>query len=173
MPYSRGVPDHAVIGSREPVVRSLLADELRELGVTSGDVVMVHTSMSQLGWVVGGTETVIRALLEVVGPVGTVMAYAGWEDNPWHLPEWPESWQRAYRSELPAFDPDISEARHAHGRLPERLRTWPGAYRSDDPEQNMVAVGAKAAWLTEHHPPPDPLGPDTPLPRLVEANGTC
>ncbi len=51
---------------------------------------MVHARISSLGWVVGGSETVVRALLEAIGPQGTLMAYAGWEDDPWHLAEWPE-----------------------------------------------------------------------------------
>ena len=37
-----------------PVIsRSRLASELRSLGVARGDVVMVHTSMRKLGWVIG------------------------------------------------------------------------------------------------------------------------
>ena len=42
---------------------------------------MVHTRMSALGWVVGGSETVVRALLEALGPDGTLMAYASWEEH--------------------------------------------------------------------------------------------
>ncbi|HYT79017.1 MAG TPA: AAC(3) family N-acetyltransferase [Actinomycetota bacterium] len=45
----------------------------------------------------GGSETVVRALLDAIAPQRTLMAYAGWEDDPWHLAEWPDSWQQAYR----------------------------------------------------------------------------
>lgn len=51
------------------------------------------------------------------------MACAGWEDDPWHLAEWPPAWQQAYRAGLPPFDPQLSEADHQMGRLPERIRT--------------------------------------------------
>ena len=56
----------------EFVTQSRLVSDLRELGVADGRVVMVHTRMSALGWVIGGTRTVIEALLEVVGSGGTL-----------------------------------------------------------------------------------------------------
>jgi aminoglycoside 3-N-acetyltransferase len=163
---ARRPPHHGL-----PVTRSRLVSDLRALGVREGAVLMVHTRMSAIGWVVGGTETVVRALLETVGPTGTVMAYAGWEDNPYDLESWPDEWRRAYLEELPAFDPEISESAHEHGRVPERIRTWPGARRSAHPEAGIVAVGARAEWITHRHPSDDGYGAGSPLARLVEARG--
>lgn len=165
------MPDEEIIHSNVPVTRSQLVEELASLGVRRGGVLMVHTSMSALGWVVGGAETVVRALLDRLGPDGTLMAYASWEENPFHLKEWPEAWQRAYREHLPPFDPLVSEARYDHGRVPERIRTWPGAQRSSHPEANVVAVGARSGWVTAEHPSDDAFGPETPFARLVEAQG--
>lgn len=154
-----------------PITRSRLVADLRKIGVREGGVLMVHTRMSAIGWVVGGSETIVRALLDRLGPAGTLMAYAGWEDNPYDLHAWPEVWQRSYLEELPAFDPELSEAVHEHGRVPERIRTWPGARRSSHPEASIVAVGAKAGWITDHHRRDDGYGEDSPLARLVEARG--
>ena len=50
-----------------------LVDDLVELGVRPGAVVMVHSSLRQIGWTVGGPVTVIRALLEVLGSEGTLV----------------------------------------------------------------------------------------------------
>jgi aminoglycoside 3-N-acetyltransferase len=69
------------------------------------------------------------------------------------------------------FDVATSEAVREHGRIPERLRTWPGAERSTHPEASVVAVGARAAWLTEAHPGDHAYGRGTPFARLVEADG--
>lgn len=124
---------------------------------------MVHTRMSAVGWVVGGAETVVRALLDQLGSDGTLVAFASWEENPFHLKEWPSEWQRAYREHLPPFDPGVSEARYDHGRLPERIRTWPGARRSPHPEANVVAIGAQAEWVTSEHRADDAFGPGTPF----------
>lgn len=132
---------------------------------------MVHTRMSAIGWVVGGSQTVVEALLEILGPGGTLMAYAGWEDDPWHLAEWPQAWQHAYQDGLPPFDPELSEADHEMGRIPERIRTWPGAKASSGHVMRMVALGAQAGWLTRDQPWDHPLGPGSPLAKLVEAGG--
>jgi aminoglycoside 3-N-acetyltransferase len=154
-----------------PVTRSEIARGLRDLGVREGGVVMVHTSMSALGWVVGGEDTVVLALLDVLGRRGTLAAYAGWDENPYHLAAWPEEWRRAYEAELPPYDPAISVADHEVGRVPERIRTWPGAVRGEHPEANLVAVGPRGAWLVSPHPFDEAYGEGTPLARLVEAEG--
>ena len=59
------------------VARSRLARDLEKLGLEPGGVAMVHCRMSALGHVVGGAESVVRALLDAVGPEGTLMAYTG------------------------------------------------------------------------------------------------
>ena len=132
---------------------------------------MVHTRMSEIGWVVGGAEAIVTALLDVLGAHGTLMAYAGWNENPSHLDAWPEMWQRAYLEELLPFDPSVAEADRDVGRVPERIRTWPSAKRSSHPEANVVAIGARAEWIVDPHPWDFPYGPGSPLGRLVESNG--
>ena len=64
--------------------RSALVAGLRALGVREGSVLMVHARMSALGWVVGGSGTVVSALLEALGPEGTLVAYASWEEHVYH-----------------------------------------------------------------------------------------
>ena len=53
---------------KEDIVRGL-----GELGLRPGDVVLVHSSLSSFGYVEGGADAVIDALLDAVGPEGTVM----------------------------------------------------------------------------------------------------
>jgi aminoglycoside 3-N-acetyltransferase len=165
------MPSDEIVGRVRPVRRSELVRDLRRLGVAEGGVLMVHTRLSALGWVIGGSETVVRAVLDVLGPEGTLMAYAGWEDDPWHLSAWPEEWQRAYQEELPPFDPEVSEADHEFGRLPERIRTWPGARASSAHVMRVVAVGARAEWIAADQSWDYPQGPGSPLAKLVEAKG--
>jgi aminoglycoside 3-N-acetyltransferase len=153
------------------VTRSTLAHDLRALGLQPGGVVMVHTRMSALGWVVGGSETVVRAVLEVLGPEGTLAAYASWDDHVYHAGDWPAEHRDAYLAEPPAFDVATGEAARDHGRIPERVRTWPDARRSAHPEASVVAVGARAEWLTAEHPDDDGYGERSPFARFVEADG--
>ena len=166
------MPDEAVMKRGvAPVGRPRLAAELRTLGVRPGGVLMVHARISALGWVVGGTGAVVLALLDALGSEGALMAYAGWEDDPYDMAGWPEDWRAAYETDLPPFDLRTAEAVHANGRLAERIRTWPGAVRSRQPEASIVAVGRRAAWIVADHPMDDAYGAGSPLAKLVEASG--
>ena len=54
-----------------------LAADFIQLGLRPGAIVMVHSSLGQIGWTEGGPVTAIEALLEVLGPDGTlVMPYS-------------------------------------------------------------------------------------------------
>ena len=46
---------------------------LRNVGVKRGQAIMVHTSLSSLGYVCGGAQTIIEALLHSVGQEGTII----------------------------------------------------------------------------------------------------
>lgn len=46
---------------------------LRRLGLAAGDAVEVHSSLRSLGYVEGGAETLIEALMAVVGPDGALV----------------------------------------------------------------------------------------------------
>ena len=148
-----------------------LAHDLRALGVRPGGVLLVHTRMSALGWVIGGSETVVRALLDVLGPTGTLAAYASWQEHAYHAEDWPAEHRDAYVATPPAFDAATGEVDRDYGRIPERVRTWPGALRSAHPEASVAAIGARAAWLTGEHPDDDGYGARSPFARLVEGDG--
>lgn len=46
---------------------------LRQLGLGSGDIVMLHSALSSFGHVEGGAETVVKAFLSVLGERGTLV----------------------------------------------------------------------------------------------------
>jgi len=153
------------------VTRSKLVTDLRKLGVTPGDTLMFHASVKAIGWIVGGPDIVIQALLDVLGSEGTLMMYVGWEDSPYDLKGWSKEVQQTYLDECPPFDPVRSRAYRKWSILTEYLRTWPKAFRSSNPEASCVAVGAKAKWLTEDHPLQYGYGSGSPLAKLCEAKG--
>jgi aminoglycoside 3-N-acetyltransferase len=96
---------------------------------------------------------------------------ASWSDIPLRLEEWSPDWQRAYRDEMPGFDPDHSEANPRYGRVPERIRSWPRSSKSAHPDQRVVAIGRRSRWLTTPHALDDSFGARTPFARLVECGG--
>ena len=152
--------------------RSRLRHELEALGLQSGAVALVHCRMSALGTVVGGAETVVRALFDTVGLDGTLVAYLGWEDAP---PDSLDALEVSERelllAEQPVYDPTTGRARRDHGRLAEALRTWPGAVHSGHPEAGVAAVGPDASAIALPHPLDDAYGVGTPYARVVERGG--
>lgn len=125
---------------------------------------MVHAALRRLGPLIGGPDTVISALLDAVGPQGTLLAYADWqgqEDIDTGFP----------REHIPPFDPLASRAHRGNGAFPELLRTTPGALRSGNPGASVVALGAKGGWFTSNHPLDYGYGPHSPLAKLVADGG--
>jgi aminoglycoside 3-N-acetyltransferase len=73
-----------------PNTRLSLGADLEALGIQPGVLLMCHASLGQVGWTVGGASTVIGALLDVLGPSGTLCMPAespvsadpeGWNDE--------------------------------------------------------------------------------------------
>jgi aminoglycoside 3-N-acetyltransferase len=156
------------------VTRSELVSQLRALGLGQPDTqtVMVHTRMSALGHVVGGAQTVIQSLLDALGTDGSLLVLTGWEDRPpYHQASWKAAERRHYVEECPAFDPRLARAERDHGRVPEAVRTWPGACHSPHPVDGFAALGARAEWLVSGQSLDEGYGEGSPLGRLLEANG--
>lgn len=153
------------------VTKGQLLRDLADLGVSPGQTIMLHVSVRAIGWVVGGPNVVLEALLDRLTAEGTLMMYVAWEDRTDHLREWPVDRQEAYLAECPPFDPRVSRANRRWSILTEYLRTWPGACRSENPGASMAAVGRRARWLTENHPLRYGYGVGSPLARLCEIGG--
>jgi aminoglycoside 3-N-acetyltransferase len=158
----------------EPSTRVTLAADLRALGVEGGDTLLVHSSLSRLGFVVGGVVAVVQALLDVVGPIGTVVVPAFTADNSdpsrWALTRKepvPKEWWPQIRAHLPPFDPRFTPA-YRVGAIAESIRTWPRAIRSEHPQTSFAAVGSKAERVIANHQRDCHLGPHSPLGRLVD-----
>lgn len=147
-------------------VESIAAD-LRTLGVAGGDVLMMHSSKRSLGFVAGGTQAVIQAILDVLGPDGTLVVPAHTPDNSdpatWQNPPVPEAWWAAIRHQVPGFDPARTPTNRWMGTIAENVRTWPGALRSDHPQVSFAALGRHAAEILDDHLLDDGLGEHSPL----------
>jgi aminoglycoside 3-N-acetyltransferase len=154
-------------------VRTLSAD-LRSLGVTSGDVLMLHTSFKSLGYVAGGTQAAVEALLAVLGPDGTLVVPTHTSENSdpanWQHPPVPPAWWPVIRDETPAFDPLRTPSRWM-GAIAETVRTWPGARRSDHPQVSVAALGADADEIVREHRLDDALGEHSPLGAIYRLDG--
>ena len=135
-------------------VASLRAD-LRALGVVAGDVLLLHSSRSSIGFVAGGPQAIVQALLDVLGVEGTLVVPTHTPDNTdpatWRNPPVPEPWWSVIRERSPGFDPALTPASRWMGILAETVRNWPGSVRSSHPQVSFAAVGAQAVEVTAGH----------------------
>jgi aminoglycoside 3-N-acetyltransferase len=154
-----------------PVTKEKLTEEFRLLGLQSDDVVLVHSSLSKLGFVIGGAVTVIQALMEVVNNGVILMpTQTGDNSNPaeWKNPAVPSDWIPAIIAHMPAFDKDVTPSR-GMGRVPELFRTLPGVKRTSHPIDSFAYYSSKS--LTLEQPLTPAFGEESPLSYLVQQKG--
>ncbi len=163
-----------VQSTEKPLTRISLAERLREAGMEKDQIVLVHSSMSKLGWIVGGAEAVILALLDVLGDQGTLMMPSHTSDNSdpsdWSNPPVPKSWWPLIREHTPPYNPRTTPTRMM-GTIPELFRTWPGTIRSAHPVTSFAANGPLAEYLTSEHALDEEFGNSSPIGRLYELDG--
>lgn len=165
----------AVIGaSARPATVESLTEDLERLGVTPGITLMVHSSLSRLGFVAGGAQAVVEALLAVLGPSGTLMmpTHASHLGDParWERPPVPPEWWETIRACTPAFDPELTPT-FEMGAIVECFRHMPGVRRSAHPRHSAAAFGPHAQQLVDGHGLDDGLGEGSPQARLYDLDG--
>jgi aminoglycoside 3-N-acetyltransferase len=156
------------------MTRDALAETFRRAGVRSGMAVMVHASLSGLGYLPNGPYDVIHALLDLVGPQGTLLVptHSGQLTDPadWRNPPVPAEWIEPIRAAMEPFDPASTPVRN-RGLLPEFVLRMPGVHRSPHPLNSVAAIGAGAARFTATHPLDESEGVGSPCHTLYESNG--
>jgi aminoglycoside 3-N-acetyltransferase len=143
---------------RPVVTQAMIEVGLRELGLGPGDILVAHSALRSFGWVEGGEDAVIDALLAVIGPTGTLCmpALSYGDYGPDHPP--------------PLFDPRTTPG--IVGRIPERFRQRPGVQRSLHPTHSITAIGARAEEiLRDHELSLTPCGPESPWGRIAGGGG--
>ena len=137
------------------------------IGLREADWVMMHSSLSALGLVNGGATTVVDAILNVVGPSGTILVPA-FRDSVWDDPAQFKNTdcspcpQRLCPSRQPGFQ----------GAMAEEVRKRDGSLRSCHPSHSWVGLGPSAKALLEGHcNSPTPCGAGNPFETLVTLDG--
>jgi aminoglycoside 3-N-acetyltransferase len=138
---------------------------LRSVGVSPGDTVFFHSSLSSMGTVLGGPEAVIAGFLDAVAPDGTVAV--------------PTLSQRDRDRRFETWD--IRRSPSDVGLITETFRLRPDAIRSDHPTHSVATIGPRAEELTRDHARtggrPSPWGdrafaPDSPWDKFYHWNAS-
>jgi len=133
-----------------------IVQDLRKLGLNPGDTVIVHSSLSALGYVEGGACTVIDALKTLLTPEGTLL--------------FPALSYSTVNQENPHFD--VRTEPVCVGHIPDTFRKLPDSIRSLHPTHSVCAWGKYARELTcDHHLDNTPVGPHSPYRKLPAYGG--
>ncbi|MBD3851493.1 MAG: AAC(3) family N-acetyltransferase [Acidobacteria bacterium] len=132
--------------------RADLARDLRRLGLRAGDWVLVHSSLKMVGYVDGGADTVVDALLGVLGDDGMLV-----------VPTF------TFTNFKPVFDPETTPSQM--GALTEAVRQRPHVVRSLHPRHSFGALGKQATWLTDGHLEAGSVGLGSPIDKLAQRGG--
>jgi aminoglycoside 3-N-acetyltransferase len=133
------------------LTREEIVNQLTSIGAVRGAVLVVHTAFSKVGPLEGGPHTLIAALLDALGPEGTLVMPSMSDDD-----------------EHP-FDVRSTPCLGL-GIVADTFRRLPGVLRSDSPHA-FAAIGPHAAEITRPHPIDVPHGLDSPIGRLFELDG--
>lgn len=154
-----------------PVTKEKLIEEFGLLGLKPTDVLLVHSSLSKLGFVIGGAVTVIQALLDVV-PEGVIImpTQTGDNSNPeeWKNPPVPSDWIPYIKEHTPAYHPQWTPTR-GMGKIPELFRTLPGVNRTSHPMDSFAYYSKKPLVFDQALTPA--FGEESPLSYLYHHGG--
>ncbi len=150
-----------------------MREDCLRIGLTPGDIVMVHASLRAVGPILGGPDVLIDAILNTIGTSGTMMVYVGCQ-----LPfdaigrgMYSPAEEALIVQHCPPFNPDVARADREFGSLAELFRTRDGVRCSAQVGSRMAACGARAQSVLQTSGLDYPLGKNSPLEHLYEAGG--
>lgn len=142
------------------ITKQKLIDDLLKIGIKKNDSVLVHSSLSKIGFVEGGPKTIVDALFELVGPEGTLL-----------FPTFPAIGRnKTHLEEHPLFD--IKNTPSQMGSVTEYFRKLDNVYRSFHPTDSVSAKGPLAEYFTNSHfGQLTPYNENSPFRKLCSKNG--
>ena len=142
------------------LTKEILVQNLQSIGIQKGDSLLVHSSLSKMGFLENGPDTLIDALLEVIGPEGNLL-----------MPSSPNALlQLDFIKSNSLFDVHNSPSKL--GAITEVFRKRNGVVRSLNATEPVCALGPDAYFFTEgHFNEITPYTNKSPFYRLTEKNG--
>mgnify|MGYP000843802928 FL=1 len=153
----------------KPVTKKDLEQKFVDLGIQRGDIVLIHASLSSMGYVIGGPESIYNALKSVVGEEGTIVVPSQTVEisDPvnWHYPPVPVEWHDSIREDLPAYNKKLSFSK-SMGSFSNFIGILPQAIRGEHPMYSFTAIGHRAAEIAPNEGFDFPFGEQSPLGKM-------
>ena len=144
--------------SGETWTKERLVRSLRAAGVREGADLLVHSSMSAIGYVEGGPKTVVDALREVIGPNANLL-----------MPTSPVTTLQAMH---PQEVFQVLETPSKMGAITEYFRTQVATERSAHPLEPVAVDGPDALmYVKGHHTDGTPYGLQSPWMKHLDSGG--
>ena len=142
------------------ITESELVDNLLAIGVVKGDTLLVHSSLSKMGYLKDGPKTFVDALFTVVGETGNIL-----------MPTSPNAvFQLNYIQNTPFFD--VINSPSKLGAITEYFRTLTNSVRSLNATEPVSAIGPLADYFTkDHFNQLTPYNAHSPFYKVGEQNG--
>ena len=139
------------------VTKEMLKQGFERLGIRAGMKLIVHSSLKSFGYVEGGPDTVIDALMEILTEEGTLIMPSF---NHGKIYDAGDIW-------------DIARTPTTNGIIPDTFWRRADVCRSVNPTHSFAAWGKNKHRYTDDHQKTSTMGPDSPLGRLMEDGGYC
>ena len=165
--------ENIIKNTNTPSSKNTLIDDFRNLGLQNNDSIIVHSSLSKIGYVIGGACTVISALMEIVSDNGNIVmpSHSGDLSDPskWENPPVPQCWVQTIKDNMPAFDRSTTPT-FRMGQIVEQFRTLKSVHRSYHPHHSFLAWGKDSESIVETHSLEFSLGENSPLKKAYDMN---
>lgn len=141
------------------ITQKHIEEKLIKIGIKDGDIIMLHSSLSKMGLVEGGAQTVINSFLKIIGSAGTLV-----------MPTFPAvGFNIDYLKTKPVFN--VLNTPSKMGLITETFRKMNNTKRSLHPTDSVSAFGKEAGYITNSHfDQKTPYNANSPFFKLCELN---
>jgi aminoglycoside 3-N-acetyltransferase len=142
------------------ISKDQLIQDLIDCGIQKGESVLIHSSLSKIGYLKNGPKDLVEALFAVIGEKGNVL-----------MPNSPNAeFQLNYIKKNSLFD--VKNSVSKLGAISEYFRLLPGAKRSEHPTEPVSCIGPDAEYFTQtHFGEKTPYTKNSPFYKLTEKKG--
>ncbi len=149
-----------LISENKIVTKENIINQLESIGINKGDSILLHSSLSKIGFVENGPHALINAFIDVIGSKGTLM-----------MPAFPGmGFNYDFLKTNPVFD--IKHTPSKMGIVTEEFRKMKNVKRSFHPTDSVCALGFHAEDITNSHfNQLTPYNINSPFFKLCQLNG--